>query len=118
MTFEYPDELLRLQQDLNAVRSDLDTLVRSLPYSVVPIEAWQRPDGYWLSTSPSYPDSPGWSEQEQQKVMALRDQEREISAKIVTHAFWDEVSGPQRPDARSQLKHALDSGDGEAQEAA
>jgi hypothetical protein len=29
------------------------------------MEGWQRPEGYWLTTSRAYPDSPGWSEQEQ-----------------------------------------------------
>jgi hypothetical protein len=26
---------------------------------------------------------------------------------ILTHAFWSEVAGPERPDARSKLKHAV-----------
>lgn len=80
------------------------------------MEAWERPDGYWLATSPSYPDSPGWSEQEQKDVAALRQRERELSSAIVTHAFWGEVAGPERSDARSKLKHALD--ESESNEAA
>ncbi|WP_089107748.1 nucleic acid-binding protein [Streptomyces hyaluromycini] len=116
MTFECPDDLLKLQQDLNTVRSDLDTLIRSLPYSTEPADAWQRPDGYWLSTSPSFPDSPGWEEEEQEQVVMLREKERDLAAKIVTHRFWSEVTGPQRPDARSQLKHALGAEHGENQE--
>ncbi|CCK32980.1 putative nucleic acid-binding protein (plasmid) [Streptomyces davaonensis JCM 4913] len=83
-----------------------------------PMDAWERPDGYWLGTSPSYPDSPGWSEQEQKEVAALRERERELASAIVTHPFWSEVAGPGRPDARSQLKHTLERGDGEGQEAA
>ncbi|MGW1619947.1 nucleic acid-binding protein [Streptomyces sp. NPDC002172] len=117
-TYHYPDDLLQLQQALNTARAQLSALVSGLPYSVEPMEAWQRPEGYWLSASPSYPDSPGWSEQEQKDVAALRERERDLAAAIVTHAFWNEVAEPQRPDARSQLRHALERGDGKGQEAA
>ncbi|MGW3950183.1 nucleic acid-binding protein [Streptomyces sp. NPDC004752] len=113
-----PDDLLTSQQDLNQVRADLTGLYERLPYSVEPLDAWQRPVGYWLAASPAYPDPPGWSEQEQQDVAALRERERDLAAAIVTHAFWNEVAEPQRPDARSQLRHALERGDGEGQEAA
>ncbi|MEU9157921.1 nucleic acid-binding protein [Streptomyces sp. NPDC048417] len=113
-----PDDLLKAQQDLNEVRASLKALVKKLPYSVVPMEAWERPDGYWLPASPSYPASEGWTEQEQTDVTTLRERERDLAAAIVTHAFWNEIAGPDRPDARSQLRHALDSGDGEGQEAA
>lgn len=71
------------------------------------MEAWQRPEGYWLATSRACPDSPGWSEQEQKEVAALRERERELTGVILTYAFWNDVAEPERPDARSKLKHAL-----------
>ncbi|MFJ9250319.1 nucleic acid-binding protein [Streptomyces sp. NPDC101776] len=71
------------------------------------MEGWQRPEGHWLAASPARSDSPGWTEQEQQDVAALREQERKVSTAIVTHTFWSEVAAPDRADARSQLKHAL-----------
>lgn len=86
-TYAYPDDLLQAQQALNEVRASLKALVKTLPYSVEPMEAWVRPDGYWLATARSYPDSPGWSEQEQKEVAALREKEREFTAVILTHAF-------------------------------
>lgn len=106
--YDYPDDLLTVQRDLQAVRASLASLFKRLPYSVEPMEAWARPEGYWLATSPAHPASPGWSEQEQKDVAALRQRERELSAAIVTHSFWGEVPGPERSDARSKLKHALD----------
>ncbi|MFF7139375.1 nucleic acid-binding protein [Streptomyces sp. NPDC008196] len=112
MPYEYPDDLLTVQQALNQVRADLTNLYGRLPYSVEPMEAWQRPEGYWLASSPAYPDSPGWTEQEQQEVAALRERERDLTAAILTHAFWNDVAGPERPDARSQLRHALVSASG------
>ncbi|GHE69663.1 hypothetical protein GCM10017771_93440 [Streptomyces capitiformicae] len=65
-------------------------------------------EGYWFATSRAYPDSPGWSQQEQQQVAALREKARDVTGVILTHAFWDGVAAPHRPDARSQLKYALD----------
>ncbi|MEU2718874.1 nucleic acid-binding protein [Streptomyces sp. NPDC007205] len=100
------------------MRASLKALVKALPYSVEPMEAWERPDGYWLATSPSYPDSPGWSQQERKEVAALREEERDLTAVILTHAFWRKVDAPERADARSPLKHAVEREDGEGQEAA
>ncbi|MGN9821801.1 hypothetical protein ACTMUQ_41725 [Streptomyces sp. SD11] len=48
----------------------------------------------------------------------LRERERDLTAAIVTHTFWNELSGPERLDARSQLKHVLEREDGEGREAA
>lgn len=107
-TYDFPEDLLTAQRDLNQVRADLAALYERMPYSVEPMEAWGRPEGYWLATSRAYPDSPGWSEQEQQEVAALRQKERDLTGVILTHSFWDGVAGPERPDARSKLKHALD----------
>ncbi|MFJ4806652.1 nucleic acid-binding protein [Streptomyces murinus] len=117
-TYDYPDDLIAAQQELTQVRDDLTALYKRLPYSVEPMEGWQRPEGYWLTTCRAYPDSPGWSEQEQREVGALRERECDLTAAIVTHAFWNDVAGPERLDARSQLKHALVREDREGQEAA
>ncbi|WP_435835382.1 hypothetical protein [Streptomyces avermitilis] len=38
-----PGDLIAAQQELNQVRSDLTALYKRLPYSVEPMEAWQRP---------------------------------------------------------------------------
>ncbi|MFD5473393.1 nucleic acid-binding protein [Streptomyces sp. NPDC127105] len=117
-TYDYPSDLIAAQQALTQVRADLTALYKRLPYSVEPMEGWQRPEGYWLTASRAYPDSPGWSEQEQREVAVLRERERDLTAAIIKHAFWNDVAGPERLDARSQLKHALAREDGEGQEAA
>ncbi|MGW2965230.1 nucleic acid-binding protein [Streptomyces sp. NPDC001220] len=84
------------------MRADLTALYKRLPYSVEPMEAWQRPEAYWLATSRAYPDSPGWSEHERREVAGLGERERDLTAAI-THAFWNDGAGPERLDARSQL---------------
>ncbi|MCW8383948.1 nucleic acid-binding protein [Streptomyces justiciae] len=107
-TYDFPSDLLEAQQGLDRVRADLRALFQQLPYSVEPMEAWERPEGYWRSSSQAYPESAGWSQEQQQAVAELQEEERRLSAEIVTHAFWDEIAVPERPDARSLLKHAAD----------
>lgn len=115
-----PDDLLNARRALNQVRADLTALYRRLPYSVEPMKAWERPEGYWLTTSRAYPDSPGWSDQDKQRVATLREQERDLTGVILTHAYWYGIAGSDRPDSRSKLKHACSAAaapDGEEQEA-
>ena len=104
--FDYPGDLLIAQRNLQAVRDELAVLLKALPYSVEPMDAWARPEGYWLAKSRSYPDSPGWSDSEQEQVATLRKRELDLTGVVVAHGFWSSVAGPERPDARSGLRHA------------
>jgi hypothetical protein len=90
------------------VRAELAALFEALPYSVEPMEAWARPEGYWLATSRAYPDSPGWTEAEQQQVAELRDRKRDLAIAIVTHGFWSTVDAGDQIKARDALKRALE----------
>ncbi|MFJ3673779.1 nucleic acid-binding protein [Streptomyces sp. NPDC090106] len=117
MTFEYPADLLDLQQQLTAVQAELRGVLAGLPYSVEPRDAWTR-EGYWLTTPRAYAASPGWTSEEQERVAALRERERDLAAAVIQHPFWAEVDGPKRPDARSGLKHAAARPDGGEREAA
>jgi hypothetical protein len=115
VTYDFPDDLRKAQRAIREVRADLAALLKALPYSVEPMEAWARPEGYWLATSPAHPDSAGWSQEEQQEVAALRDRERDLAIAIVTHGYWSQIDAGDRPKARDALKRVLDS---EGQEAA
>ncbi|WP_105973686.1 nucleic acid-binding protein [Streptomyces geranii] len=117
-TYDFPDDLLQLQQALNTARAELSALLRGLPHSVEPMEAWQRPEGHWQGTARPYADSPGWTEQEQKEVATRRERERDLAAAIVTHSFWSSVDTGDRMAARTGLKHAHNTEDGEDQEAA
>ncbi|GAA4704393.1 nucleic acid-binding protein [Streptomyces youssoufiensis] len=108
MTFDYPADLRALQKDLFETRARLQDLLKTLPYSVEPITSWRRPEGYWLPSARPYPDSPGWSEQDQKEVTALRERERDLAEAILVHPFWTELDASDRPKARSHLKHAVD----------
>ncbi|QTD95835.1 hypothetical protein S1361_00690 [Streptomyces cyanogenus] len=48
-------------------------------------------------------------------MAALWEKERDLTAVILTHPFRSEVAAPERPDARSELKHALEREDGGSQ---
>ncbi|MFF4563772.1 hypothetical protein [Streptomyces sp. NPDC001435] len=111
MKYDFPDDLRKAQSDLEQVRGDLACLIARLPYSVEPIEAWERPEGYWRDGSPAYPDSPGWTPEEQSQVAALREREQELAVTIVTHTYWGTLEPAERPAARDALKHAQDAQD-------
>ncbi|MFF5960827.1 hypothetical protein [Streptomyces luteogriseus] len=55
---------------------------------------------------------------QQRRVAALRERDATSPPRSSRTAFWNDVAGPERLDARSQLKHALAREDGEGQEAA
>ncbi|MFF0630349.1 nucleic acid-binding protein [Streptomyces sp. NPDC004296] len=69
------------------------------------LQGWSRAKetggGYYESHRP---DSPGWSDAEQQQVAELRARVLDLSQRVVTHAFWS--SCENAPAARSALKHA------------
>ncbi|MFJ5842402.1 nucleic acid-binding protein [Streptomyces shenzhenensis] len=98
------------------MRAEFAVLLEALPYNVEPMAAWARPEGYWLAMSPAHPDSPGWTDSEQQQVAELRERERELAATIATHGIWSVVAEPERPDAHSQLRHALAAAPSDGQE--
>ncbi|MFC8350050.1 hypothetical protein [Streptomyces sp. NPDC057280] len=75
-----PDDLLKVQHALQAVCAGLAALFEVLPHSGEPMEAWAHPEGYWLPTSPTHPDSPGWTDSEQQQVAELPERKRELAA--------------------------------------
>ncbi|MFJ1811369.1 MULTISPECIES: nucleic acid-binding protein [unclassified Streptomyces] len=65
-----------------------------------------------------YAQRGGYTPAEQERREQLRLRAADLTAAIITHAFWNDVTGPERLDARSQLKHVLACEDREGQEAA
>ncbi|EDY42086.1 hypothetical protein [Streptomyces sp. SPB074] len=104
MSYNYPADLLTLQRDLTAARAELGALLNALPYSVDPLDAWERPEGYWAGAR-TVPASPGWTPEQQQEVAALREQVQHLAIEAVTHPYWETLDPADRLSARDGLKH-------------
>jgi hypothetical protein len=101
--YEFPSDLLAGQEELHQVRAELSALLKRLPWSVEPLDAFSD-DGGWRKVE--RPASPGWTADEQAEVEKLRQREHELAVFVSTHRFWAEVMAGERVDARMKLKHA------------
>ncbi|KUL40374.1 hypothetical protein ADL22_14915 [Streptomyces sp. NRRL F-4489] len=108
-TYDFPQDLREAQLELHQVRSALADLYKRLPWSVEPQPGWThtKENGHFYETE--RPESPGWTDEEQSEVAALRARQLELSERVVTHAFWSSCDDP--PAARSALKHLHDQDD-------
>ncbi|MDN0194503.1 hypothetical protein [Streptomyces sp. S.PNR 29] len=102
-TYDFPSDLLAGQEELHQVRAELSALLKRLPWSVEPLDGFSDDTGWRKVERPA---SPGWSADEQAEVEKLRRRERELAVFVSTHRYWSELTGPDRVDARTQLKHA------------
>ncbi|MFE7272190.1 hypothetical protein [Streptomyces sp. NPDC057623] len=101
--YDFPSDLLAGQEELHQVRAELSALLKRLPWSVVPLDAFSDDNGWRKVERPA---SPGWTEDEQAEVEKLRQREHELAVFVSGHRFWSELTGTERVDARTRLKHA------------
>ncbi|MGK5629148.1 hypothetical protein [Streptomyces sp. URMC 123] len=103
---DFPADLLQAQRELHEVRARLQEVCARLPWSVEPLPGFRQTqaEGYWRDVE--RPDSPGWTDEEQQLVAQLRQRAQELSITVATHPFWATLEGPDRVKARMALKHA------------
>ncbi|GAB2841795.1 hypothetical protein GCM10027074_05220 [Streptomyces deserti] len=113
-TYDFPSDLLAGQEELHQVRAELSALLKRLPWSVEPLDGFSDDNG-WRKVERSA--SPGWSADEQAEVEKLRKREHELAVFVSTHRYWAELTGPDRVDARSQLKHAHEAAAEDTEEA-
>lgn len=106
-TYDFPSDLLAGQEELHQVRAELSALLKRLPWSVEPLDGFSDDTGWRRVERPA---SPGWSEDEQAEVEKLRQRERELAVFVTTHRYWSGVTGPDRVAARTELKHAHETG--------
>jgi hypothetical protein len=107
-TYDFPSDLLAGQEELHQVRAELSALLKRLPWSVVPLDGFSDTGGWRKVERPA---SPGWTADEQAEVEKLRRREHELAVFVSGHRFWAEVTGADRVDARTRLKHAHNSTD-------
>lgn len=108
-TYDFPSDLLTGQEELHQVRAELSALLKRLPWSVEPLDGFSDTGGWRKVERPA---SPGWTADEQAEVEKLRRREHELAVFVSGHRFWAEVTGADRIDARTRLKHAHEVADG------
>ncbi|GAA4795173.1 hypothetical protein [Streptomyces ziwulingensis] len=104
-TYDFPSDLLAGQEELHQVRAELSALLKRLPWSVAPLPGFHEDNG-WRKVERAA--SPGWSADEQAEVEKLRQRERELAVFVTTHRYWTHVTGSERVEARTRLKHTHD----------
>ncbi|MEU3315768.1 hypothetical protein AB0940_25150 [Streptomyces sp. NPDC006656] len=101
-TGAFPDDLLRLREQLHRAYAEHRTLLASLPWSVEPLEGWTLGERY--SHRGDVPTSPGWSEEEKQSVALLERELRALALTVSGHPYWLTVPPEGRGAARIDLK--------------
>jgi hypothetical protein len=100
-TYDFPSDLLAGQEELHQVRAELLALLKRLPWSVEPLDAFSDDHGWRKVERPA---SPGWTADEQAAVEKLRQRERELAVFVTCHRYWAEVATEHKVGARMRLK--------------
>ncbi|WP_307129180.1 hypothetical protein [Streptomyces aurantiacus] len=90
--YDSPEMLIEAQAELDEVRSDLKTLLKTQSWSVEPMPAWTTHENAWRRAS--RPESPGWDPADHERIAGLRARESELVTVIVCHRFWSVSGGP------------------------
>ncbi|KUF17386.1 hypothetical protein [Streptomyces silvensis] len=102
--YTYPGDLLALQSELDGLRARRAELMRSLPWSVEPMDAVSDTQRWRPYERPA---SPGYSAEEAAEWDELARREQQLAIAITTHPFWEGVAAEEQMAARSALKHAV-----------
>ncbi|MET8751399.1 hypothetical protein ABZW32_15060 [Streptomyces sp. NPDC004667] len=98
----FPDDLIKLQEQLHRAHAEHRAFLASLPWSVEPMKGWARGERY--SHRGDVPDSPGWSEEEKETAARLQRELRELAIAVGDHPHWATVPAETRVSARMDLK--------------
>ncbi|MGW1617297.1 hypothetical protein ACWCQZ_49975 [Streptomyces sp. NPDC002285] len=99
-TYDFPEMLIKVQDELDEVRRELQTLLKQQPWSVEPMPDWSTQENAWRRAS--RPESPGWDPADQERLARLRVRQTELVTVIVCHPFWSEIEPTERMAARGQ----------------
>jgi hypothetical protein len=102
-SYDFPQDLVDAQHELDQVRAALQTLYQRQPWSAEPMEAWGTHENAWRKSS--RPASPGWDPDDAAEIGRLRARERDLATLIVTHGYWDTLTATDVPAARDALRH-------------
>ncbi|MFF3625438.1 hypothetical protein [Streptomyces sp. NPDC002467] len=98
----FPDDLLKLQEELHRAYAEHRAYLAGLPWSVEPIKGWVR--GERFSHRGDVPDSPGWSEEEKETVDRMWAEICGLAIAVVDHPHWATVAREDVVSARMKLK--------------
>ncbi|MFF0549665.1 hypothetical protein ACFYUL_11955 [Streptomyces sp. NPDC004311] len=112
----FPDDLLKLQEQLHRAHAEHRALLARLPWSVEPMPGWAR--GERFSHRGDVPDSPGRSEEEKATVDRMWAEIRELAISVADHPHWATVAREEVVSARMELKKQARPEDPAAPEAA
>ncbi|MFE6085992.1 hypothetical protein [Streptomyces virginiae] len=98
----FPDDLLKLQEQLHRANAEHRAFLARLPWSVEPMKGWARGERY--SHRGDVPDSPGWSEEEKETADRMWAEIRELAISVVDHPHWATLAREEIVSARMALK--------------
>ncbi|MFK4224381.1 hypothetical protein [Streptomyces sp. NPDC019890] len=112
-TYDFPDDLRAAQLDLHRTHAEYAALCRALPWSVTPEPGWTSEKHVLGDRVVSFPDSPGYTDEQAAEVERLRRRLLDLSVTVSTHPYWATLSAGV-VDARMALKHVHEQAEGKA----
>ncbi|MGW9054929.1 hypothetical protein ACWGOT_33090 [[Kitasatospora] papulosa] len=106
--YDFPQDLLDAQAALDTVQAEHDLFAQTLPWSVEPMPGWKADKKLHSDYVPEKDDSPGYTPEQAERLAAYRARILELTTQIITHPYWATLSGPDRVEARTALKHVHD----------
>ncbi|MFJ1959006.1 hypothetical protein ACIOGT_39195 [Streptomyces microflavus] len=102
--YDFPQDLHDAQIALHQAQSEYTRL----PWSVEPMAGWEADKQLHSGYRSSKPDSPGYTGEQHRQVAAFRARLLELGTLVITHPYWQALSGTDVFTARMQLKYADD----------
>ncbi|MFB6990270.1 hypothetical protein [Streptomyces sp. NPDC056304] len=112
--YHFPEDLRAAQLALHQTRATSEQYATTLPWSAEPMSGWESDKQLHSTYRSGKPDSPGYTEEQAADVTRFRAELLRLSTEVVTHPYWQSLSGPDLVDARMVLRHAHEVAESEA----
>ncbi|NYS17281.1 hypothetical protein HFP43_00340 [Streptomyces sp. SJ1-7] len=106
--YDFPQDLRDAQIALHQAQCEYSRYARGLPWSAESMAGWEGDKQLHSGYRSSKPDSPGYTEEQHRQVAAFRARLLELGTLVITHPYWQTLSGTDVFTARMQLKYADD----------
>ncbi|MFE5243215.1 MULTISPECIES: hypothetical protein [unclassified Streptomyces] len=105
-TYTFPQDLCDAQLALHQTRAAYERYARTLPWSAEPMPGWEGDKQLHSGYRSAKPDSPGYTDEQRQKVARFRAELLELSTQVATHPFWATLERGDVVEGRMVLQHA------------